>query len=313
MNYEIRSTFKIDAPKTVTIKGRAPGHPAVPPADEQYIFRQATLSDLFTWYLLGERSLYLTGPTGCGKSSVIIEVAARLSIPLWNVVAHSRLETPELIGGYRLNAGGGMDFVHGPLIIAMKEGGWFLIDEIDLLDPSTAAGLNGVAEGRSITIPETGEVVTAHPDFRFIATANSNGAGDATGLYQGILRQNLAFLDRFYMIEVGYPDPEIEKKILTEVAPSVGSDIRDRMVNIANEIRALFIKGEAEVTLSTRTLTRWARITAFQARAAASQGMSNGETLTKAFDRALGFRAEPDTRTALHAVLQRHFGDRRTP
>jgi len=92
MNYEIRSTFKIDAPKTVTIKGRTPGHPAVPPADEQYFFRQATLSDLFTWYLLGERSLYLTGPTGCGKSSVIIEVAARLSIPLWNVIAHSRLE-----------------------------------------------------------------------------------------------------------------------------------------------------------------------------------------------------------------------------
>ena len=116
-------TFHIDAPKTVTIKGRAPGHPAVPPADQQYIFRQATLSDLFTWYLLGERSLYLTGPTGCGKSSVIIEVAARLNIPLWNVVAHSRLETPELIGGYRLNTGGGMDFVPGPLLTAMKEGG----------------------------------------------------------------------------------------------------------------------------------------------------------------------------------------------
>ena len=311
MNYEIRSTFHIDAPKTVTITGRAPEHPAVPPADEQYIFRQATLSDLFTWYLLGERSLYLTGPTGCGKSSVIIEVAARLNIPLWNVVAHSRLETPELIGGYRLNTGGGMDFVPGPLLTAMKEGGWFLLDEIDLLDPSTTAGLNGVAEGRPLTIPETGEVVTAQPEFRLIATANSNGAGDATGLYQGVLRQNLAFLDRFYMIEVGYPDPEIEKNILTTVAPSVGSDIRERMVEIANEIRALFIKGEAEVTLSTRTLSRWARITAFQARAAASQGMSNSDTLTKAFDRALGFRAEPDTRTALHAVLQRHFGERR--
>ena len=80
-----------------------------------------------------------------------------------------------------------MDFVPGPLLTAMKEGGWFLLDEIDLLDPATAAGLNGVAEGRPLTIPETGEAVTAQPEFRFIATAtaNSNGAGDASGLYQG--------------------------------------------------------------------------------------------------------------------------------
>lgn len=33
MNYEIRSTFNIDAPKSVTIKGRTPGHPTVPQQD----------------------------------------------------------------------------------------------------------------------------------------------------------------------------------------------------------------------------------------------------------------------------------------
>jgi cobaltochelatase CobS len=35
-----------------------------------------------------------------------------------------------------------MSFQYGPLFLAMKYGGLFLLNEIDLLDPSTAAGLN---------------------------------------------------------------------------------------------------------------------------------------------------------------------------
>ena len=306
MLYNIRNTFAIEAPAKLTIEGRTPGHPMTPKADPLYVFREEHLSDIFCWMMLGETSLYLCGPTGCGKSSVIIEVSARLNIPLYNVIGHSRLETPELIGGYRLTAQGGMDWADGPLTQAAREGGWFLLDEGDLIDPSTMAGMNAISEGRPITIPETGEVVAPKPGFRFIVTANSNGAGDATGLYQGVLRQNLAFLDRFYMVEFNYPTADIEAKILGDVAPGLTDEIRNRMVRIANEVRSLFIKGEVEVTLSTRTLARWARVASFQGKAAASSGGPN--VLHHSFDRALGFRAEPDTRKALHEVLQRHFG-----
>ena len=45
---------------------------------------------------------------------------------------------PELIG-HLSPRGGNMEFEYGPLALAMKYGGLFLLNEIDLLEPSTAA------------------------------------------------------------------------------------------------------------------------------------------------------------------------------
>jgi cobaltochelatase CobS len=217
------------------------------------------------------------------------------------------METPELLGGFKLNAQGGMDWIPGPITLAAKNDGWVLIDEGDLLDPAALAGLNAIAEGRPFLIPETGELVTPGPNFRLFLTANTNGGGDATGLYQGALRLNLAFMDRFYIAEFGYPAEETEISIIAKLFPSITEEIRARMVAFANDIRGLFVKGETEVTLSTRTLLRWAKITTFIAPAAAkTKGAPN--PLSHALDRALGFRAEATSRKGLHEVLQRHFG-----
>ena len=69
--------------------------------------------------------------------------------------------------------------------------------------------LNGILDGQPLCIPENGgELVVPHPMFRFAATANSNGGSDETGLYQGVLRQNLALMDRFVLCEVTIPEPK---------------------------------------------------------------------------------------------------------
>ena len=57
--------------------------------------------------------------------------------------------------------------------------------------------------------------------FRLVATANTNGGGDDTGLYQGTQRQNLAWLDRFTICEVGYPAADVEKSLLARRFPSL--------------------------------------------------------------------------------------------
>jgi cobaltochelatase CobS len=193
----------------------------------------------------------------------------------------------------------------------MKFGGLFLLNEIDLLDPATAAGLNGTLDGDPLCIPENGgEVIKPHPLFRFAATANTNGGTDETGLYQGTLRQNLAFMDRFWLCEIGYPSPKAERELLHRKAPGLPKDVRTKMVEFANEVRKLFM-GEAdgsfrdtiEVTFSTRTLIRWADLTVrFQP--LARQGI---QPVTYALDRALGYRATPETRTVLHELAQRIF------
>jgi cobaltochelatase CobS len=65
--------------------------------------------------------------------------------------------------------------------------------------------------------------------------------------------------------ELGYPDPALERAILAQALPALPETIAERMVRVANEVRRLFV-GEGEggreltLTLSTRTLVRWAHL-----------------------------------------------------
>lgn len=56
--------------------------------------------------------------------------------------------------------------------------------------------------------------------------------------------------------------------------------------------------------MSTRTLLRWAHMTWFF-QGKAKQGI---KPVNYALDRALANRANPETKSALHEIVQRHFG-----
>ena len=292
------------------VKGYACPTAFTPAINQDYMFHDSG-RDIIVWFMEPGDPLYVFGPTGSGKTSCIMQLAARLGYPVFEITGHSRLEFPELVGHLTVK-NGNMAFEYGPLALAMRYGGLCLLNEIDLLDPSTAAGLNGILDGHPLCIPENGgELIAPHPMFRFAATANSNGGADDTGLYQGIQRQNIAFMDRFVLCEVDYPLPEAEEKVLAKAAPALPEPIRKKMVNYAGEVRRLFMgekanrhnAGSIEVTLSTRTLLRWASLTV-RYQPLARQGV---QPVVHALDRALGFRASPETRAMLHELAQRIF------
>lgn len=311
-DYSIAETFNIPVPKHLTVKGWDAPSPATPPVDPNYVFRTEILRDVLAWLTIGgKEGLFLTGPTGCGKSSVIVQVAARLNIPTYRVTAHARMEFPELVGQFVLVKGDTV-FSYGPLAKAMKHGGIFLLDEIDMLDPAAAVGLNGIVEGAPLTIPENGgEIVYPHPEFRFVATGNTKGSGDISGNYSGTLKQNLAFLDRFWVVAVNYPPEEVEMDILrrTRLVPE---DTIPKFVRCASEIRNMFLgtrnddpwdETRISITLSTRGLVRWATLTSFFA------GLANAgeKPLYYALDRTILFRAQPHEREAIKEIVQRVF------
>lgn len=280
-----------------------------PALDPDYRFHDA-MRDVVVWFLDPTDPLYIFGPTGSGKTSLVRQLAARLNYPVFEVTGHGRLEFDDLAGHLSVE-NGSMTFQYGPLALAMRHGGLFLLNEIDLLDPATAVGLNGVLDGAPLSLPMNGgEIIPPHPMFRFVATANTNGADDDSGLYQGVLRQNLAFMDRFRLCWIGYPDPETELAILARMAGSLPDGIRFAMVDYANHVRRLFLHESdngapsIEITFSTRTLIRWALLTlTFQP--LAHRGL---QPIVYALDRALAYRASRPTRALLHELAQRSFG-----
>ena len=291
------------------VKGYAAPSSYTPAIDPGYIFHEAS-RDLVVWFLDPRDPLYVFGPTGCGKTSCIKQLAARLNYPVFEVTGHGRLEFADLVGHLSVKEGN-MVFEYGPLALAMCYGGLFLLNEIDLTSPEVAAGLNGILDGSPLCIAENGgELIQPHAGFRFVATANTNGGGDDTGLYQGVQRQNLAFADRFMLCELGYPAPEVEKRLLGERFAQLPEALCATMVNFANEVRKLFmgegsgsLDSSIEVTFSTRSLLHWADLT-LRFQPLARQGI---QPVTYALDRALGYRASAETRAMLHELAQRMF------
>jgi len=300
-DYSIAETFQI--PSNDAISGFAEYTEYVPDTNDQYCFRENLMADVLTWWKHGNNEgLFLTGPTGSGKSSVIIELAGRINYPVQRVIGHSRLELPELCGQW-IVVNGNMQYVHGPLATAMKEGHIFLLDEIDLLDPAVLVGLNMVLEGAPLTIPEnSGEIIHPAPGFKFVCTGNSSGSGDITGYYQGILAQNMALLDRLWVVKVDYAPEDVELRILTKIF-NIPSAILKQFVTCATDIRRGH-EGGLGITMSTRVLIRWIMLSD-TFRPLAAKGIV---PVYHALDRAILFRASMEDRQTVQGIIQRVMG-----
>ena len=284
------------------VKGFAKPSAFTPKPEPEYVFHESS-RDIALWFMSPPEPLYIYGPTGAGKTSLIKNVACRLNYPIFEINAHSRLDFESLVG-HLTYQNGNMQFQYGALPLAMRYGGIFLLNELDIADPAVLCGLNTVLDGSPLCITENdGELVSPHPLFRFVATGNSNGSSEDTGMYQGILQQNMAFLDRFVFACVDYPDAETEMKLLEKLVPQLGTTILDRMIHFANDVRDQFRNQEIEVTCSTRTLIRWARLT-LMFQPMAKQGKS---PVLYAMQRALGFRGCPTTQKALEGMVERTF------
>ncbi|NWC83843.1 AAA family ATPase [Pseudomonas putida] len=298
--------------------GFAAGHDfmhLVPKVDPHYKFDTEYRRPIMNFlHVPAGDALGLIGPTGCGKTSHLEQICARLNYPLMRVNCHSRMELPDLVGMNGLDcdlATGDQRtvFRHGPLALAMKHGFVFCLDESDVLPPEVTAGLNAVLEGAALVIAENGgEVIQPHENFRFVQCSNTRGQGDETGLYNGTMAQNLASWDRFRLVEFNYMSPDSELEVLSRHLSGAPADVLEGMVSVANEVRNQFVGSMGDgvknltVTFSTRTLIRWGRIgvSYTKARLQAPLAIALREALTN--------RCDSAQRLAIHKIAQDKFG-----
>lgn len=290
-----------------SVLGYAQRSEYTPLNNPSYLFDTDSTRDIIVWFLNNNpEPLYLFGPTGCGKTSCLKQLASRLNYPVFECNGHDALEFSDLIG-HQIVRKNSMEYDYGPLSLAMKFGAIFLLNEIDIVSASVASGLNTILDGSPLCVSDNGgELITPNPMFRFVATANTNGNGDESGLYLGTQRQNMAYLDRFVLCEMHYPRDSVEESLIEAKYPQLPENIRKGMVNLANKVRELFTKENSiEVTFSTRSLLRWADLTVRY------QPLSKAgiQPVTYALDRALAFRASKESQAMLHELCQRIFGN----
>ncbi|AGG89011.1 AAA family ATPase [Rhodanobacter denitrificans] len=281
----------------------------IPAIDATYTFDRNNLSVVnnflnSAWTEGTKEGLQLIGPTGSGKTSLIEQVCARLNVPVVSVTAHERMEVPELISSIVAFEGSTMT-VDGPLTMAIRNGWPFVLNESDLLESGTATGLNDIIERGFLVIPSTNELVRAAQGFAFIATSNTGGAGDDLGAYVGTKVQNLAFRDRFLKVVVDYMDEPTELKLLERKFPSTSVQVLKGFIAVANMIREGFKAGTGlDVTMSTRTLVRWVRLTG----QFAGIERRGHQPIHYAMDLALANGTSAAVSESLHSMIQQHIG-----
>jgi cobaltochelatase CobS len=120
---------------------------------------------------------------------------------------------------------------------------------------------------------------------------------------------SLAFMDRAVKLEFGYAKHDVEVSILQKAVPSLPQDVLEKMVDLANAVRRQFMAGDMEITMSTRSLIRWARIFVHDDQVFSGNKKNTGRNLlVDALDKTVGFQAEDTTKESLHLLCQSHFG-----
>ena len=242
-------------PITMLTAHKADNQALVPEKSDEYIY---DIDELKNCILALEKRipLYIWGHKGSGKSDLAEQICARLNRPFMRVQHSANTEESHIVGQWVVR-GGNTEFELGPLPMAMKNGWVFCADEYDFALPSVLAVYQAVLEGKSLIIKEAdaaNRIIKPHPNFRFIATGNTNGSGDETGLYQGTNLQNSANYDRFGMvINKKYLSRKDESMILQKKVKLVPADA-DKMAEFAALVRESYDAGKISDTISPRTL-----------------------------------------------------------
>jgi cobaltochelatase CobS len=274
----------------------------MPDVDANYVFQPELFKDLHMGFVLNIPTL-AWGYHGTGKTTALEQYCARTKRPAIRVQHTVNTEEAHIVGQYVVKSRDGhavTEFEPGPLAYAMKYGLVYIADEYDFALPSVTSVYQPVLEKKPLIIkeaPHEWRVVRPHPNFRIVATGNTNGSGDETGLYQGTQVMNAANYSRFGItVQVNYMEPSVETDVVRNQG-GIHTDDAKMLVSFAGHVRAAYAKGDISMTVSPRELINAAVI-----------GIAKGAQWRKGLELAYLNRLGTVDRKAVDDFAQRVFG-----
>lgn len=247
-------------------------HPDIPERDPEYQFdRQALFTILYA--IATRKSLSIVGPHGCGKTSIVNQVAARLGYPVCTIPMDGQLTRSLLFGKEKIGAGPNGNFTYfrdGILPRALLEPTFILFDEIDrgVSDLQYSCHSVYLQEGLSI-LEDDGRFIPMHPCNRVFGTANTKGRGSLDGMYQASEDMTEATRDRWSLwLEMDYQGIDDDTEVVQSKA-NISLEDAKIIARLAHQVREAFLESKLSQTCSMRQQLEVAEFYSF---------MSNGET-----------------------------------
>lgn len=210
--------------------------------DKKVTFEGETLHSCFDTvlkFVKADEPVFLTGAAGCGKNVLCKQIAKALDLPFYftNAVTQEYKITgfTDAMGVYH----------ETEFYKAFKDGGLFMLDEMDASIPEVLVILNSAIANRYFDFPAPIGFVEASPNFRVIAAGNTFGLG-ADIEYVGRNQLDMASLDRFAMVRMDY-DKGIELSL-------TNNDVE--LVDFAHLFRKACEKSGVKCLVSYRALNR---------------------------------------------------------
>jgi len=180
------------------------------------------------------RDLVLEGPPGTSKSTLLRAITTAVGAPLLFVEGNADLTTAKLVGHHNPSQVMREDFsattfVEGPLVHAMRVGGFLYVEEINRAPEDTLNALLTAIAEREITVPRVG-IVRAEPGFRVVASMNPfDNVGTA--------RISRSVHDRLCRVVIGYQTAEEEREIVARRTGSTDENLIDVAVDLTRATR----------------------------------------------------------------------------
>lgn len=237
----------------------------IPDVDPNYVFAIELVKNVLMG-MAAKKAVLLWGYHGTGKTTCLEQICARTRRAFMRVQHTINTEESHVVGQWTVKDGS-TKFELGPLAVAMMQGHVYCADEYDRATPGVLSVYQPVLEGKALFIKEAPaelRVIKPHPNFRFVATGNTNGSGDESGLYQSTLLQDASNYSRFGVTDqVDYMPAKIEIAVVAGQA-SIAMDDAGKLVGFGNEVREAFKAGRIGSTVSPRELINAAQLGAMR-------------------------------------------------
>jgi len=225
-------------------------------------------------------NLILKGEAGNGKTHCVEQIAKALNIPFHALSVSNQSTKTDILGFVDANG----VYRYNGFISAFKDGGIFCLDELDAGNPNVLTSLNSAISNGFVEAPN-GDFITAHKNFRCVATANTVGRG-ANTKYVGRNKLDGATLDRFGMLEFEL-DEDIELMLLDN----------DKDFHLAvRSMRKIASQNYADFFISQRSSVRLRNCI-----------VSDGDTVDEALEYALFKGCDEDIVKELKKVFKQYY------